>query len=164
MPTWRIDGTHRQLDSAHRCHICAGTRLTAATCSRGLASSLPHLLRDSIYRSHICVGTGFTTTIQNVRRDQAHCYHYTRTWAQCCHICTGTPLTAATSPPCLGSPMPYVCRDWAQRCRLCVETQLTSVPFAFRLDSQVPHLHLSQAHFATAAPHLDSPLRHLLRD
>jgi len=34
---------HLHRDWAHRCHICAGTRLTVVTSARGLGSPLPHL-------------------------------------------------------------------------------------------------------------------------
>ncbi len=47
-------------NGAHRCHICTGTGLTAATSAPGLGSSLPHLHRDWAHRCHICTGTGLT--------------------------------------------------------------------------------------------------------
>ena len=36
------------------------------------------------------------------------------TWARPCHICAGTGLTAPTSAPGLGSPLPHLRRDWAR--------------------------------------------------
>ena len=42
---------------SHRCHICTGTGLTAATSALGQDSPLPHLHRDWAHRCHICTGT-----------------------------------------------------------------------------------------------------------
>jgi hypothetical protein len=41
---------HLRRDWAHRCHICTGTGLTAATSALGLGSPLPHLHRDCTQR------------------------------------------------------------------------------------------------------------------
>ena len=153
MPTWRIDGTH----------IITSTRLIAATSTPGLGSPLPHLRRDPAHRCDVFAGICLTPTTSPPRLDFTAAKHASGPGALLPHLSglglsaatsalglrcgsTGTPLTAATSPPCLGSLNPHVCRDRAHRCRLCVDTQLTSVSFAFRLDSQVPHLHLSWAH------------------
>ena len=48
---------HLRRDRAHRCHICAGTGLTAATSAPGPGSPLPHLRRDWAHPCHICAGT-----------------------------------------------------------------------------------------------------------
>ena len=153
MPTWRIDGSH----------IITSTRLIAPTSTPGLGSPLPHLRRDPAHRCDVFAGICLTPTTSPPRLDFTAAKHASGPGALLPHLSglglsaatsalglrcgsTGTPLTAATSPPCLGSLNPHVCRDRAHRCRLCVDTQLTSVSFAFRLDSQVPHLHLSWAH------------------
>ena len=39
---------------------------------------------------------------------------------------TGTGLTAATSAPGLGSPLPHLHRDWARPCHICTGTGLTA--------------------------------------
>ncbi len=51
---------HLRRDGTHRCHICAGTGLTAATSAPGPGSPLPHLRPDRTHRCHICTGTGLT--------------------------------------------------------------------------------------------------------
>ena len=48
---------HLRQDQAHRCLICTGTELTAATSAPGLGSPLPHLRRDWAHRCHICART-----------------------------------------------------------------------------------------------------------
>jgi hypothetical protein len=53
---------HLRWDSARRCHICIGTRLTAATSALGLGSPLPHLHWDSAHAYHTCSRTGPTHT------------------------------------------------------------------------------------------------------
>ena len=61
-----------------------------------------------------------------------------------CHICTRTGLTAATSAPGLGSPLPHLHRD---------------------RGSPLPHLHGDRPHrSATSAPGPASPLPYLHRD
>ena len=41
-----------------------------------------------------------------MNKSQPDLPHLRRDWAQCCHICAGTGLAAATSAPGLGSPLP----------------------------------------------------------
>ena len=53
---------HLRRDWAHRCHICTGAGLIAATSAPGLDSPLPHLHRDWAHRCHICTGAGLTAT------------------------------------------------------------------------------------------------------
>ena len=48
--------------------------------------------------------------------------HQHRDWAHRSHICTGTGLTAPTSAPGLGSPLPHLQRDWAHRSHICTGT------------------------------------------
>ena len=47
-----------------------------------------------------------------------------------CHICTGTGLTAATSAPRLGPPLPRLRRDWAHPSHVCSVTGLTAATSA----------------------------------
>ena len=62
-----------------------------------------------------------------------------------------TGLTAATSAPGLGPPLPHLHRDWAHPCHICTATGLTPATSA-------PGLELAAA---TSAPGLGSPLAHL---
>ena len=62
-----------------------------------------------------------------------HCAH------PCPHLYTGTGLTAATSAPGLGSPLPPLRQDWAHPCHLCAGTGLTPAISAPGLGSPLPH-------------------------
>ena len=99
--------SHLHQDWAHRCHICIGTGLTAATSASGLGSPLPHLHGDWPHRCHICTGTGLTTATSTpgLRSPLPHRH---RDWARPSHICSRTGPTAATSAPGLGSPCPHL--------------------------------------------------------
>ena len=79
---------------AHRCHICTGTGLTAATSAPGLGSPRPHLRRDWSHRCHICIGTGLTaaTSAPGLGSPLPHLH---RDW---------------------DPPLPHLHRDWAHRC------------------------------------------------
>ena len=63
--------------AGHRCRICTGTVLTAATSAPGRGSPLPHLHRDC------------GSPLPHLHRDCAHP----------CHVCIGTGLTPTTSAP-----------------------------------------------------------------
>ena len=84
-------------------------------------------------------------------------------------------ISAATSAPGLGSPLPHLHRDWAHPGHICTGTGLTPATSAPGLGSPRPHLHRDWArpcHIctgtgltpATSAPGLGPPLPHLHRD
>jgi hypothetical protein len=86
--------------------------------------------------------------------------HRRMRWAHPGHICTGTALTAATSAPAMGSPLPHLHRDCAHGCHICAGNGLaaaTSAPglglaaaaSAPGLASPGPHLHWDSACSAT---------------
>jgi hypothetical protein len=98
-----------------------------------------------------------------------HCAH------PCPHLYTGTGLTAATSAPGLGSPLPPLRWDWAHPCHLCAGTGLAPATSALGLGSPLPPLRRDWAHPchlcartgltpATSALGLGSPLPPLRRD
>jgi hypothetical protein len=104
---------HLHRDSAHRCHICTGTRLTAATSAPGLGSLLPHLCARGLgspplARRRFAAGVPTNilalalTCVGSMPLDAAiiiRCVRCARA-----HICTGTGLTPPTSAPRLRSP------------------------------------------------------------
>jgi hypothetical protein len=82
-------------------------------------------------------------------------------------------LTAVTSAPELGSPLPHPRRGWARQ--ICTGTGLAPATSARGPGSPVPHLRRDWSHHchigtgtglttATSAPGLGSPLPHLRRD
>jgi hypothetical protein len=129
---------------AHRCHICIGTRLAAATlrhdwarrcriCTRTgptAATSAPHWA----HRCHICTALG--PPLPHLHQD----------WAHPGHICTSTGPTPPASALGLRPPHPHLQQDWAHPSHICSRTGLTPPTSAAGLGSPHPHLQQDWAH------------------
>ncbi len=91
------------------------------------------------------------------------------------HVCAGTGLTPAASPPGLGPSPPHLHRDWAHPRRISTGTGLTPAASPPGLGPPPPHLHRDWAHPrristgtgltpAASPPELGPPPPHLRSD